>query len=168
MSDVTNGTQSVQTQPPAPVEETKPARRESPDIFGLMQEEMNRLWGAWPFGGPLRRRMSNALMPRTDVFERGDLLVVKAELPGLTKDEVDVSIDEGDLVIEAEHKAESEVKEEAYYRMERSVGKVYRRIPLPEGTDPDQIDAVLKDGVLEVTLPLPRKREAATKKVAIK
>lgn len=166
MSDATNGTQATA---PVKVDESKVARRENTDLFGLMQEEMNRLWGAWPFGGPLRRRAgASALMPRTDVYEKDGKLVVKAELPGLTKDDVDVTIDDGELVIEAEHKAESEVKEEEYYRMERSIGRVYRRIPLPDGVDPEQIDATIKDGVLEVTLPLPKKTEAKTVKVAVR
>lgn len=169
MTTSTNHVETAQTDVPVKVDEPRVSRRETSDLFGLMQEEMNRLWGAWPFGGPLRRRATEpaALVPRTDVFERDGKLVVKAELPGLTKEEVDVSVEEGDLIIEAEHKAESEVKEEAYYRMERSVGKVYRRLPLPEGADPGKIEATIRDGVLEVTLPLPVKGETTAIKVPI-
>lgn len=161
----------VETKETAPdvVAEQRPARREPADLFAQLQEEMNRLWGAWPFGGTLRRRgtTSTAFVPRTDVFERNGTFVVKAELPGLEKDEVAVTVEDGDLVMRAEHKAEQEVKDEDYYHMERTVGAVYRRIPLPEGVDIDQIRATLDKGVLEVTFPLPTKRAAEPVKVAI-
>ena len=163
-----NGNVAVQNAP-AKLTEQRPARREIPDLFTQMQEEMNRLWGAWPFMSGLRRRpiAEGRVIPRADVYEQNGSLVVEAELPGLKKDEVDVSIDNGDLVIQAEHKNESEVKEEDYYRLERSTGQIYRRIPLPNDIDADRIDANLNDGILKVTVPLPQKQEPKAVKVKV-
>jgi HSP20 family protein len=94
--------------------------------------------------------------------------VVKAELPGLKKEDVTVEIDGEDLVIKAEAKTESEVKEEGYYRMERSTGSFYRRMPLPAGTTPEQIEATLKDGVLEVRVPKQAEAKTVPTKVEVK
>jgi HSP20 family protein len=128
-----------------------------------MRAEMARLWGeAWPFGpwttaAPLRRLVPapTAWAPRVDAFEKDGQIVVKAELPGMKREEIEVAFEEGDLVVKGERKAESEIKEEDYYRLERSHGSFYRRIPMPEGTDPARISATYHDGVLEVRVPLP-------------
>jgi HSP20 family protein len=106
-------------------------------------------------------------MPRVDVFEREDNLVVKAELPGVKKEDVDLEIKDGDLVLRAERREEREVKDENWYRMERSYGQLYRRLPLPEGVQTDQIRAALTDGVLEVTIPKPQGKEPQAQKIAI-
>ncbi len=165
-----NGNVAVETRP-APVKsgEIKPARREVPDLFSQMQDEMNRLWGAWPFVGALRRRplAEGRIVPRTDIYEQNGAIVIEAELPGLKKDEVDVTIDNGDLVIEAEHKTSSDVKEEDYFRAERSFGRVYRRFPLPDGIDTSKIQANLVEGVLKVSVPIPHKTEPKAIKVKI-
>jgi HSP20 family protein len=78
-----------------------------------------------------------------------------------------VTLDQGDLVISGERKVESEVKEEHVYRMERSYGSFYRRLPLPEEVLPEQIEATFKDGVLEVRLPRPKGQPKA-QKIALK
>src|ERR1700730_14395357 len=83
------------------------------DMFGTLQQEMERIW---------RRPFSFPFAPRMDVFEKDNTLVFKAELPGLKKEDVQVEIFNGNLVIKGESKADKEVKEEAYYRVERSFG----------------------------------------------
>jgi HSP20 family protein len=104
-------------------------------------------------------------MPSVDIFEKDDKFVVKAELPGMKEEDIDVSIVGDDLVIRGEKKTESEVKEENYYRQERSYGSFYRSIPLPSTVDASKIEANTEDGVLEVTLP--KVAEVKPKKVAV-
>jgi HSP20 family protein len=150
-----------QTSAPAKAGEMRPRRRELLDALEAMQAEMNRHWGGtlpdWAFVRPLRRlaQLPWAGMPRTDVYDRGGVLVVKVELPGVNKEDVDLTVEGGDLVLRAERKEEKEVKEGEYYRMERQFGGLYRRLPLPEGVQTDRIAATLKDGVLEISIPRP-------------
>jgi HSP20 family protein len=158
----------------APVSQQRPRRWESAGRLEEMQADLARLFemgpfGVFPFGRALRRmpQISVEAMPRVDVFEREGKLVVKAELPGVKKDDINLEIEDGDLVLRAERKEEREVKEENWYRMERSFGSLYRRLPLPEGAQADQITANLSDGVLEVTIPKPQEKEPQAKKVAI-
>lgn len=138
------------------------------------QEEMARFWETWPFGrweprrGLRRLERGAAWTPRMDVFERGEHLIVKAELPGIKKEDVEVSLEDGDLVIRGEHKAEAEVKEEDYYRMERSYGSFYRRLPLPFEVTAEKIEANLADGVLEVRIPKPAEVRPRSRKIPIK
>lgn len=171
MLPTTNG----QTTPEKPVER-HPARWAPGELLAQMQAEMDRVFGErWPFAGlpfarPLRRLMElpTAWTPRVDVYEQEGALVVKAELPGIRKEDVEVAIGEGNLIIRGERKAEAEVKEEHYYRMERSFGAFYRRLPLPEGVKTEAIEATFTDGVLAVRVPKPAARPAEPTRIAIK
>jgi HSP20 family protein len=137
------------------------SRWDPADMFQTLHQEMERFWPrtfAFPFAplpaqGPTKT--GSTYVPRMDVYEKDNAIVFKAELPGLKKEDVTVEIDDGYLVIKGESKTESEVKEDAYYRMERSFGSFYRSQPLPFDVTPDQITATLKDGVLEVQVPKP-------------
>lgn len=92
--------------------------------------------------------------PTLDVFERGDDLVVKLEIPGIDPEkDVTIEVKDHTLVIRGERRQEQEVKEEAYYRMEASYGAFERRIEVPEGVDEEKIAATYADGVLEVIVP---------------
>jgi HSP20 family protein len=102
-----------------------------------------------------------------DVYQKNGTLMITAELPGLKPEDVEVTVEDGDLIIKGERKAEKEVKEKDYYRMERSYGEFYRRQPLPEGIKPEQITATFADGVLHVTIPASPEPKAPTHKVAI-
>ena len=146
----------------APVK-TRNGKVRRPDPFETFQDEMARLWGQpWPFGSwPLARRAapmteSTALWtPRVDVFEKNGDFVVKAELPGARKEDIEVTLDQGDLVIRGQKKAETEVKEEHYHRMEQSYGSFYRRLALPFETTAEQIKATYAEGILEIRIPKP-------------
>jgi HSP20 family protein len=115
---------------------------------------------AWRF--PVEGR---GWMPAVDVFEKGDKFVVKAELPGMKEEDIDVSVIGNTLAIKGEKKTESEVKEADYYRCERAYGSFYRTIPLPSTVDASKIEAEFEDGVLEVSLP--KSAGEKPKKVAV-
>jgi HSP20 family protein len=87
-------------------------------------------------------------------------------MPGIDADKIEVNVVGDELRISGEREAEKEVKEEHYFRSERSYGHIFRALTLPEGCDVDQIDAKVKDGVLLVEIP--KKQSAATKKIEVK
>ena len=93
--------------------------------------------------------------PRVDVFKEENELVVKADLPGLKKEDVHVTIEEGDLILKGERKEEKEVKKDDFYKAECFYGSFYRRLPLNFEAPPDKVNAKFTDGVLEVRLPMP-------------
>jgi HSP20 family protein len=162
----------------------------SNDPFQLMRrmsEDMDRLFenfgfgrlgltGARPFGTSAGRdswRGSSSpglteWTPQVETFRRGDKFVVRADLPGLRKEDVHVEVDDGVLTISGERTDEHEDDREDYYRSERSYGQFYRAIPLPEGVNADKCDATFKDGVLEVNLPAPKQEEHKPKQIQIR
>jgi HSP20 family protein len=104
-------------------------------------------------------------IPALDVYEQDGKFVVKAELPGMDEDDINVSVEGNSLVIKGNKKFEREVKDEDYYHCERSYGSFYRSIPLPAEVDKEKIEANYDSGVLEVKLSkLPEKK---TKKVKV-
>jgi HSP20 family molecular chaperone IbpA len=133
-----------------------------------LQAEMARFWGRplamWPVMRPLRRLAQTPLAmpstPRVDGIEKDGILVLNTELPGVRKEDVQVELEDGDLVIRGQAKAETEVKEERFYRMERGAGGSYRRLSLTFEVPPDQIQASMADGMLEVRIPRPAEQTA--------
>ena len=99
--------------------------------------------------------------PSVDLYEEKDDIVVKVELPGMEKDNIEVNLTDDRLTIKGEKKKEEEIKKENYYRSERSYGSFIRTLELPRDVQADKIKAVFKNGVLEVRLP---KTEEAKKK----
>jgi HSP20 family protein len=122
---------------------------------------MERLFDEFGFGrawrsAPLWKSATNALWaPDVDVYHKDDQLVIKADLPGLRKDEVSVDVTDDAVTIQGERKGEREDAREGYYRSERTYGSFCRVVPLPEGAITDQAKASFRDGVLEVTMPAP-------------
>jgi HSP20 family protein len=151
------------------------ARRDPFDLFDALEEEMARIWGSpwrigpWTLGRPLRRPAPAAApwTPRMDVFEKDGNLVVKAELPGVKKEDVQVLLDGNDLTIRGERKEEREIKEEDYYRCERNYGSFFRRIPLAFEATAEQITAAFGDGVLEITIPKPAEEKPKSRPIAV-
>ena len=133
--------------------------------FGEIEDWERRLEDF--FGRPLLRLPveEKGWMPAVDIFEKDDKFVVKAELPGMKEEDIDVSVVGDTLMIKGEKKTETEVKEENYYRCERAYGSFYRSVPLPSTVDADKIEANFEDGVLEVTLP--KSAEVKPKKIAV-
>jgi HSP20 family protein len=129
-------------------------RRAPVDLFEEMQDEFKRFWTSPLFSGRPFQRVSTGL-PRADMYEKDNVLVVKVDLPGIKKEDIQVTVDDGDLVVRGESKTESEVKEEHYYRLERGTGHFYRRLALPFDAKAEMIEANFGDGVLEVRIPRP-------------
>ena len=103
---------------------------------------------------------------RLDVIDHDNELVVRGELPGVEKDDIEVTVMGDRLMIEAEREFEDKVEEDNYYRHEVGYGKLMRIIALPVKVDPEKIHAELKDGILEVVLPKLEVAERHTIKVA--
>ena len=101
-----------------------------------------------------------------DVYEDKDNVVVKAELPGMDKNEIEVNLSGSVLTLKGEKKKEQEVEEKDYYRSERSYGAFLRTVDLPKDVQADKIKASFKNGVLEVRLP--KTQEAKTKEIKVK
>lgn len=103
--------------------------------------------------------------PAVDIFETEDAVVVKAEIPGVERDQIAVEIKDGILTLHGERKFEKEVKEENYHRIERAYGTFHRSFSLPSSVEQDKISAKFNEGVLEVTLP--KKERAKPKQIKV-
>ncbi|MGB3097238.1 MAG: Hsp20/alpha crystallin family protein [Candidatus Deferrimicrobiaceae bacterium] len=103
--------------------------------------------------------------PAVDIYENSDFVVVKAELPGVEKNQISVEVKDGILSLRGERKFEKEVKEESFHRIERSYGSFQRSFSLPVSVDQDQVTARFEDGVLEVKLP--KKEKAKPKQIQV-
>lgn len=99
--------------------------------------------------------------PSVDIYEEGEDIVLKAEIPGIKKEELDVNITDNTVTISGEKKKEEKVEKKDYYRVERSYGSFSRSIPLPAEVQTDKSTAKFKDGILEIRIP---KTEEAKKK----
>lgn len=105
--------------------------------------------------------MASAWSPPVDIYETAQSLILQAELPGLSKADIDIQVRDNRLTLKGERRHEKELKEENYLRVERAYGMFQRVFSLPADIQPDKIRATFKDGVLEVTIP---KAEAAPPK----
>jgi len=105
--------------------------------------------------------------PTVDIFEDGDDIVVKSELPGMTKDDIEVNITEDTITISGEKKSEEKIERKNYYRLERSYGSFSRSFDLPVKIQPDKARASFKDGVLEVRLPKSEEAKKRVRKITI-
>jgi HSP20 family protein len=130
-----------------------------PDLFREMEERMRRLWQELPLtAGP----EAGEWAPRVDVSETDNEVRVRAELPGLEPEDLDISLDEDRLILKGEKKDEREKNEKGYHLVERSFGSFYRAIQLPTEVDPREVEATFKNGVLKINL---AKREEAKRRV---
>ena len=126
-----------------------------------LQSEMNRLFntvfdapGGNGGGTPARR-----WMPAMDLLETDDEFVLRADLPGMTEDDVSIELEDNVLTVSGERKAEHEEKGEGFYRVERAFGSFSRSLTLPQGVDPEAVNAGFEKGVLEVRVPKPEQRK---------
>jgi HSP20 family protein len=126
-----------------------------------LQSEMNRLFNTFfdaptgaGNGGTLRR-----WVPAMDLVETDEHFVLRADLPGLTQEDVNVELEDNVLTVSGERKAEQEDRREGYYRVERASGQFARSLTLPEGVNADAVEASFDKGVLEVRIPKPEERK---------
>jgi HSP20 family protein len=132
------------------------------DITSL-RDEMNRLFSRSIGDGYSGAAQTWA--PAIDVVEQSDAIVVTAEVPGLSADDIDIEIDENTLSVSGERKFESKVEDGRYYRLERSYGRFSRSLGLPQGVKTDEISARMENGVLE--LRVPKAEEVKPRKIAV-
>jgi HSP20 family protein len=125
-----------------------------------LQAEMNRLFdGFFGTGSTTRNGALRRWIPSMDLVESGDELVLRADLPGMTEDDVSIEIKDNVLTVSGERRSENEEKGESFYRAERAFGSFSRSLTLPEGVSADAVKASFDKGVLEVRVPKPEERK---------
>ena len=127
-----------------------------------IQNEMNRLFNTFfdaPSAGENSGTSLRRWIPAMDLVETDDDFVLRADLPGLSENDVNIELEDNVLTISGERKAEHEERKEGYYRVERASGQFTRSLTLPEGVDPDAVKASFDRGVLEVRVPKPEQRK---------
>jgi HSP20 family protein len=135
--------------------------------LSAIHERMNQLFDETfpPARGGEAAATTAMWSPAVDIYESGDDIVVKAEVPGIGRDEIAVEVKDGVLTLKGERRFEREEKEENYHRIERSYGTFVRSFGLPASVDPDKVRAALKEGVLEVRIG--KKEQAKPRKVQV-
>jgi HSP20 family protein len=110
--------------------------------------------------------LAEDIVPSMDIFEAGGDIVVKAELPGMKKEDIEVTVTDSSITISGEKKKEDEVKKKNYYKYERSYGSFCRTFSLPTTVKTDKVKSTFKDGILEIRMP--KTEEAKSKEVKVK
>ena len=136
------------------------------DLISL-QERMNRLFEQTldHSRGEREGMVAGTWAPAVDIYETPDSIVLQAELPGLSKDDIDIQVRDNVLTLKGERRSEKEVKEGNYLRVERAYGGFQRAFTLQAAVQADKIRAVFKDGVLDVSIP--KVEEAKPKQIKI-
>jgi HSP20 family protein len=145
------------------------------DLFRRIDEDMDRLFQQFWGGGRslMRGRGTEAQtmwMPQVEVCEQGGKLHVFADLPGMNKEDVKLNLEGDQLVLQGERRSSREDGQpgSGFYHSERSYGSFYRSIPLPEGVDPQTVEASFRDGVLDVCFDAPRRPQQQTRQIEIR
>ena len=135
--------------------------------FSQLQDRINRV-----FGEAYGRRDDEGLLtsgtwvPPVDIYQNGDQeLVLKAELPDMTREDIDITVDNGTLTIKGEKKLASDIKEDSFHRVERRYGSFSRSFSLPQTVDTAKVGADYRNGVLTVRLPL--REEAKPRQIKV-
>jgi HSP20 family protein len=136
------------------------------DQFGLGRSWIGPRQGAGGLSAP--RGGAELWAPEVEVYQRNNDLVVRADLPGMKKDDVCIDVTDGAVTISGERRQEQETERGGVYRSERSYGSFCRTIPLPDGAMTDHAKATFKDGVLEVTMPAPPEQVTRGRRLEIK
>ena len=136
--------------------------------FGFLHREIDRLFDDFTRGLDVGGQGQVNLVPSIDVSETDKEIAITAEMPGLERKDVEISVEDDVLTIRGEKKVESEQddKNKNYHLSERSYGVFYRVLQLPPGVDPSKIEATMSNGVLKITIPKPARSEP--KKIEVK
>lgn len=135
--------------------------------LSTLRDEIDRL-----FENPLAevtrgsQQFLSGWLPAVDLYEDKENVIVKAELPGMKKEEIEISLHEGVLTLAGERKEEKEHKDAEVYRSERFLGRFQRTMTLPSPVKTDKVSATYKDGMLTITLP--KTEEAKPKQIEVK
>jgi HSP20 family protein len=143
------------------------------DLVRRVRDEVDRLFQDFGFDN-----LTNSLpnpesiglgmwAPEVELFERDGRLIVRADLPGLTKDDIRIDLTNRAITLEGERRQEHEENDNGYYRSERSYGRFSRRIPLPEGVDIETAEANFRNGVLELSFEAPERSDVKARKLEI-
>ena len=132
--------------------------------FSLLDEIERLASDTWESWTPVV--YTDHMHPRLDMYEEKDELVMRSELPGIKKEDINISVENGCLSIEAEKKQEEVSEKSTYYSCERCFGKYFRSVSLPFPVDTDKISATFENGLLEIRLP--KAEEAKAKHIEIK
>ena len=138
--------------------------------LNTIQNEMNRLFNTFfdpsaPTGrgnGTTRR-----WLPAMDLVETADHYLLRADLPGLSDGDVNIQLEDNVLTISGERKAEHDDRQEGYYRLERAFGAFSRSLTLPDGVDPDGVQAHFDRGVLDIRIPKPEQKKPKTVQITL-
>jgi HSP20 family protein len=143
-----------------PLREFMPFR----EMEKFFEDFMGKRWGHWPvFRWPEFK--PEEMAPSVDVYEEGDNVVLKAELPGMKREDLEVNITDNTITISGEKKKEEKVERKDYLRMERSYGSFVRSFSLPSEVESEKANATFKDGILEIKVP--KTEEAKKKKIKV-
>ncbi len=134
------------------------------DPFYPIRNEIEKSF--FDFFSPAVRNTAGYIEPAVDVVEQDENIIVKAQVPGIPKENIVIEVNGDQLTIKGEHKQEKEEKKENFYRQEIQYGSFYRIIDLPSEADKENANAELKNGVLEVTLK--KSKALSPKKIEIK
>jgi len=149
------------------------------EFMNRMSDEMDRTFDrlfrdfgmarrSWFPHSPFRSAGNEAWAPRIEAFQKGDRFTVRAELPGLKKDDVQVEMRDDAVTIRGERREEREEEREGYYHSERDYGQFYRTIPLPEGVISESAQATFNHGVLEISMQAPPAEASRGRRLEIK
>jgi len=132
-----------------------------------LERYFDRHFREWPLRFWRQPVEQGAWLPEMDVFEKDGKLVIRTDLPGMTAENIEVSVEGDVLTIKGRREEEKEATEGNYYCSERTTGEFFRTIRLPEGVSADDFEAHYDNGVLEVTVPKPTKTETKSVKVQV-
>ena len=140
--------------------------------LNTLQNEMNRLFntffdGPAPAAGGGQGTPARRWVPAMDLVETADDFVLRADLPGLTEQDVHIELEDNVLTISGERKSEHEQSREGYYRVERASGSFSRSLTLPEGVNAEGIQASFNNGVLEVRIPKPEQHKPRKVQISV-
>jgi HSP20 family protein len=134
--------------------------------FAQLQNRLNHAFGDVYGRGEEGLMSSGTWMPPVDIYHNGEHeIVLKAELPDMSREDIDITVDNGTLTIKGEKKLSNEVKDEQYHRIERHYGSFSRSFSLPQTVDTTKVGADYRNGVLTVRLPL--REEAKPRQIKV-
>jgi HSP20 family protein len=132
--------------------------------FGRLARVFDRMFGSVP--SEMARESLSQWDPAVDIFDKGNELMLQLEVPGMKKEDIKIRLENNVLTLQGERKRESEIKEEQFYRAERSYGAFSRSFTLPGTVSVDKIQAQYKDGIL--TINVPKAKEAQPRHIEVK